>query len=317
MGASRGRAGGAAADRFSVGLVQMRCGADPERNRAAAAAGIRAAAGRGADVVCLQELFASQYFCQSQDARCFDLAEDVPGRSTALCSDLARQLGVAIVAPVFERRAAGLYHNTAAVIDATGELLGLYRKLHVPDDPRYFEKFYFTPGDLGYRVFDTRAARVGVLICWDQWYPEAARLTALQGAEVILYPSAIGWLPAERSAAGAAQHDAWRTVQRSHAIANGVYVAAVNRVGFEGDARGGLDFWGRSFVCDPAGRVVAEAGGEADEVVVAECSRSVLEDQRRGWPFLRDRRIDTYASIGRRFLDAPAGGPDPADPSRR
>ena len=298
-------------ERFSVGLVQMRCGRDPEQNRAAALDGIRAAAGRGAQVVCLQELFAAPYFCQSEDARCFDLAEKIPGRSTELCAALARELGVAIVVPVFERRAAGLYHNTAAVIDATGDLLGLYRKLHVPDDPQYFEKFYFAPGDLGYRVFDTHAARIGVLICWDQWFPEAARLTALQGAEIIFYPSAIGWLPAERSSEGAAQHDAWRTVQRGHAIANGVYVAAVNRAGHEGDAPGGLDFWGRSFVCDPCGRVVAEAAGAESEVLVAECSRAVLEDQRRGWPFLRDRRIDTYAPIGRRFLDTAAGRPDP------
>ena len=312
MGAAASSArSGPASERFSVGLVQMRCGRDPERNRAAALDGIRAAAGRGADVVCLQELFASRYFCQSQDARRFDLAEGIPGPSTERCAELARELGVAVVVPVFERRAAGLYHNTAAVIDATGELLGLYRKLHVPDDPQYFEKFYFAPGDLGYRVFDTRAARIGVLICWDQWYPEAARLTALQGAEIIFYPSAIGWLPGERSTQGPLQHDAWRTVQRSHAIANGVYVAAVNRVGHEGDGRGGLDFWGRSFVCDPRGQVLAEAGGSDSEVLVAECSRTVLEDQRRGWPFLRARRIDTYAPIGRRFLDAAAGRTDP------
>ena len=293
-------------DGFSIGLVQMACGGDPEANRAKALAGIRAAAHRGADIVCLQELFASPYFCQTEDARCFDLAEEIPGPTTSACAKLARELGVVVIAPVFERRAPGLYHNAATVIDATGELLGFYRKLHVPDDPQYFEKFYFTPGDLGYRVFETRAARIGVLICWDQWYPEAARLTALQGAEVIFYPSAIGWVAADGGAERQAQYDAWKTVQRSHAIANGVYVAAVNRVGHEGDPAGGLDFWGRSFVSDPAGRVIAAAAGDAADVVVATCSRALIEARRRDWPFLRDRRIDTYAPLGRRFLDDPA-----------
>ena len=300
--------GGPRPDSFRIGLVQMPCGGDAEANRRAALDGIREAARRGAGIVCLQELFASPYFCQTEDARCFDLAEAIPGRSTELCAALARELGVVVIAPVFERRAAGLYHNAAAVIDANGELLGRYRKLHVPDDPQYFEKFYFTPGDLGYRVFDTRAGRIGVLICWDQWYPEAARLTALQGAEVIFYPSAIGWLAADGDDERRAQHAAWQTVQRSHAIANGVYVAAVNRVGHEGDPHGGLRFWGRSFVCDPAGRVVAEAAGDGADVVVAECSRTFIERQRRDWPFLRDRRIDTYAPLSRRFLDDPAGG---------
>ena len=298
-------------DSFSIGLVQMACGGDRQANRETALAGMRAAAARGAQIVCLQELFASPYFCQTEDARCFDLAEEIPGRSTAACAALARELGVVVIVPLFERRAAGLYHNSAAVIDATGELLGLYRKLHVPDDPQYFEKFYFTPGDLGYRVFDTRAARVGVLICWDQWYPEAARLTALGGAEVIFYPSAIGWVPSDSEAERQAQCDAWRTVQRSHAIANGVFVAAVNRVGHEGGPAGGLDFWGRSFVCDPTGRVVAEAGGAGAAVVVAQCSRTLIEQQRRAWPFLRDRRIDTYAPLNRRFLDTPGGPPRP------
>ena len=298
---------GSRPESFSIGLVQRACGGDPEANREAALKGIRTAARRGADIVCLQELFASPYFCQTEDARCFDLAEEVPGRSTAACAELARELGVVVITPVFERRAPGLYHNAAAVIDTGGELLGLYRKLHVPDDPQYYEKFYFTPGDLGYRVFETRAARIGVLICWDQWYPEAARLTALQGAEVIFYPSAIGWLPADGAAERQAQCDAWRTVQRSHAIANGVYVAAVNRVGHEGAAASGLDFWGRSFVCDPAGRVVGEASGDGPDVVVVECSRELIERQRRDWPFLRDRRIDTYAPLGRRYLDIAAG----------
>lgn len=302
-------AGGPRPDRFSIGLVQMPCGDDPESNRRRALDGIREAARRGAGVVCLQELFAARYFCQAEDARCFDLAEGIPGPSTELCAALARELGVVVIVPVFERRAAGLYHNTAAVIDATGELLGQYRKLHVPDDPQYFEKFYFTPGDLGYRVFDTSAGRIGVLICWDQWYPEAARLTALQGAEVIFYPSAIGWFADDDDAQRQAQHAAWETVQRAHAITNGVYVAAVNRVGHEGRPEGGITFWGRSFVCDPAGRVVAEAAGDGGDVVVAECSRTLIERQRREWPFLRDRRIDTYAPLSRRFLDEPPGSP--------
>ena len=293
-------------DSFSVGLVQMACGGDPEANRRHALDGIREAAARGADIICLQELFASEYFCQTEDARRFDLAEAIPGRSTELCAALARELGVVVIAPVFERRTAGLYHNTAAVIDATGDLLGLYRKQHIPDDPQYFEKFYFAPGDLGYRVFDTRAARVGVLICWDQWFPEAARLMALQGAEVIFYPSAIGWLAADPATEQETQYDAWRTVQRAHAIANGVYVAAVNRAGHEGDPAGGIHFWGRSFVADPAGRVVAQAAGDSAEVVVAACSRARIEGQRRDWPFLRDRRIDTYAGLDRRYLDAAA-----------
>ena len=293
----------------------MACTADVARNRRVALERVREAAGRGAQVICLQELFASQYFCQTEDAGSFDLAEQIPGPSTDACAELARELGVALIVPVFERRTAGLYHNAAAVLDATGELLGVYRKTHIPDDPQYYEKFYFTPGDLGYRVFATRFARVGVLICWDQWYPEAARLTALQGAEVLFYPSAIGWLPAEREAEGSAQHDAWETVQRGHAIANGVYVATVNRVGHEGQPAGGLDFWGRSFVCDPLGRRLAVASDRDDEILIARCSRAVLEEQRRGWPFLRDRRIDTYGPITSRFLDSPAAAP-PEPPLR-
>ena len=297
-------------DDFSVGLVQTSCGVDPGKNRDAALVGIRTAARRGADIVCLQELFTSQYFCQTEDTRFFDLAETVPGPSTEACSAVAKELGVVVIVPVFEKRASGLYHNSAAVIDDTGTLVGLYRKLHVPDDPQYFEKFYFTPGDLGYRVFDTRAAKIGILICWDQWYPEAARLTALQGAEIIFYPSAIGWLAADRKTEGPVQEDAWRTIQRSHAIASGVYVAAVNRVGHEGDAARGLDFWGGSFVCDPRGQIVAEGSHCENDVVVARCSRRLIEEQRRGWPFLRDRRIDTYEPITRRFLDDPADRPN-------
>lgn len=299
-------------DGFSVGLVQMSCGPDPDENRDVALAGIRTAANRGADIVCLQELFSSEYFCQTEDTSRFDLAESIPGPSTEACASVARELGVVVVAPVFEKRAPGLYHNSAAILDVTGELVGLYRKLHIPDDPHYYEKFYFAPGDLGYRVFETAVARIGVLICWDQWYPEAARLTALQGAEVIFYPTAIGWLAADRDGEGPAQQDAWRTIQRSHAIANGVYIASVNRVGYEGNAPEGIEFWGGSFVCDPRGQIVAEASGGASEILVTRCSRELIEDQRRSWPFLRDRRIDTYAPITQRFLDDSSGQSDPS-----
>ena len=303
---------GATALEFSVGLVQMACVGAQDRNREMAVRGIREAATRGAQVICLQELFAAQYFCQTEDAACFDLAERIPGESTELCRALAKELDVVIVVPVFEKRTSGLYHNSAAVIDTTGDLVGVYRKLHIPDDPQYYEKFYFAPGDRGYGVFDTSVARIGVLICWDQWYPEAARLATLRGAEIIFYPSAIGWLPTERETEGPAQHDAWQTVQRGHAIANGIYVATVNRVGHEGDP--GLDFWGRSFVCDPRGQLVVEASDHEPEVLVAVCSRSVIEDQRRGWPFLRDRRVDTYGPLTRRFLDKPPAPPDSTTP---
>ncbi|MYH28201.1 MAG: carbon-nitrogen hydrolase [Acidobacteria bacterium] len=300
------RAPASAAGEFTIGLVQMACHRLAARNHEAAEAGIRDATARGAQIVCLQELFATPYFCQREDAACFDLAEEIPGTLTTRYSRLARALGVVLIVPFFERRAAGLYHNSAVVIDASGDLLGLYRKVHVPDDPQFLEKYYFTPGDLGYRVFETRHARIGVLICWDQWYPEAARLTALQGAEAIFYPTAIGWLGAgEPGGDGLAERDAWMTVQRGHAIANGVYVAVVNRVGTETTEAGALRFWGGSFVSDPGGRVIARADGETAGVVVARCSRRALEEQRRAWPFLRDRRIDTYASITRRYLDDP------------
>ena len=294
---------------FSVGLVQTTCEANPDTNRAKANQGIRTAAARGAQIICLQELFASQYFCQVEDTNCFDLAETIPGPSTEQGAALARELGVVLVVPVFERRAPGLYHNSAVVIDATGDLLGVYRKMHIPDDPQYFEKFYFTPGDLGYQVFATQFANIGVLICWDQWFPEASRLTALNGADVIFYPSAIGWLPDDRETDGRTQHDAWRTIQQGHAIANGVYVAAVNRVGHEGDPAGGLHFWGQSFVCDPAGQVLTVASDAQADVLVATCSRDVLETQRRSWPFLRDRRIDSYTGLTERYLDSPDTGP--------
>lgn len=292
---------------FTVGLVQMACGEAVSANIDKAVSLIREAAGRGAQIVCLQELFSCRYFCQQEDAGHFDLAEPVPGPLTARCAALAGELGVVLVVPIFERRAPGVYHNSVVVIDADGALLGRYRKTHVPDDPLYHEKFYFTPGDLGYPVFRTRFARIGPLICWDQWFPEAARLSALGGADLIVYPSAIGWHPSEREAEGAAQHDAWRTIQRGHAIANGVFVAAVNRVGHEGPPGGGLQFWGQSFVCDPGGQILAAGSIDRDEVVLAECDGRAIERQRRGWPFLRDRRVDSYAGLTARLLDEPPG----------
>ena len=294
---------------FSVGLVQATCQANPDVNRAQAHQAIRTAAARGAQIICLQELFASQYFCQVEDIDYFDLAETIPGPSTEQSVALAKELEVVLVVPVFERRAPGLYHNSAVVIDATGELLGVYRKMHIPDDPQYFEKFYFTPGDLGYQVFATRFANIGVLICWDQWFPEASRLTALKGADVIFYPSAIGWVPDDRENVAQAQREAWRTVQQGHAISNGVYVATVNRVGHEGDQASGLHFWGQSFVCDPTGRVLTVASDTRAEVLVATCSRDVLDTQRRSWPFLRDRRIESYTGLTERYLDFADTGP--------
>ncbi len=281
----------------------MACSLDPAENLAKAEWRIREAAGRGAQIICLQELFRSQYFCREEDTRLFDLAESIPGPSSDALSQLARELNVVIVGSLFERRAAGVYHNTAVVIDASGALLGLYRKMHIPDDPLYLEKFYFTPGDLGFRNFDTRYGRVAALVCWDQWYPEAARLAALGGADILFYPTAIGWHPAEKAQHGAAQHDAWRTIQRSHAIANGVYVAAVNRVGFEGPPDCGLEFWGASFVADPFGRMLAEASHDNEEILIVECDRRQMEDVRRNWPFLRDRRIDAYSGIVNRLID--------------
>jgi N-carbamoylputrescine amidase len=289
--------------KFRVGLIQMACSRDPGENLAKAEWRIREACGRGAQIVCLQELFRSQYFCREEDARLFDLAEPIPGPTTEALARLARELSAVIVGSLFERRAPGVYHNTAVVIDADGALLGLYRKMHIPDDPLYFEKFYFTPGDLGFRHFDTRYGRIAALVCWDQWYPEAARVAALGGAEVLFYPTAIGWHPSEKAQHGAAQHDAWRTIQRSHAIANGLYVAAVNRVGFEGPPDSGLEFWGASFVADPFGQMLAEASHDREETLVVECDRRRIEEVRRNWPFLRDRRIDAYAGILNRLID--------------
>jgi N-carbamoylputrescine amidase len=263
---------------------------------------VKEAAAQGAQVVCLQELFRSQYFCREEDARLFDLAESIPGPSTEVLSRVARESNVAIVASLFEKRAEGLYHNTAAIIDSDGALLGIYRKMHIPDDPLYFEKFYFTPGDTGFRNFDTKPGRVATLVCWDQWYPEGARIAAMGGASVLFYPTAIGWHPAEKAEFGEAQYDAWRTIQRSHAIANGVYVAAVNRVGFEGPPDHGLEFWGGSFIADPFGRVIAQASHDKEEILLADVDPKVIDETRRNWPFLRDRRIDAYGPITNRML---------------
>src|SRR5271166_101340 len=296
--------------KFTVALVQMRMGADPEANFAAAVKHIREATRLGAQIVCLPELFRTQYFCQREDLKLFNLAEPIPGPTTNALSALARELGVAIVASLFERRAPGLYHNTAVTLNSDGKIAGVYRKMHIPDDPLYYEKYYFTLGDLGFQAVDTSAGRVGTLVCWDQWYPEGARITALQGAEVLFFPTAIGWHPAEKDEFGAAQFDAWQTIQRAHAIANGVYVAGVNRVGHEhGDILGnkatgpGLEFWGGSFLADPFGRIIAKASHNSEEILLGEIDLGLIEDTRRNWPFLRDRRIDAYGQITKRFLD--------------
>jgi len=291
------------AEKFRVGCVQMSCSVDPNENLAKAEWKIREAAGRGAQVICLQELFRSQYFCRSEDHSLFALAESIPGPSTRTLGKLARELGVVIVASLFERRAAGVYHNTAAVLDTHGEIAGIYRKMHIPDDPLYYEKFYFTPGDTGFLNFDTAFGRLGVLVCWDQWYPEGARLCSLAGANILFYPTAIGWHPSEKAEFGKAQLEAWQTIQRSHAIANGIYVAAVNRVGYEGAPESGIEFWGSSFVSDPFGQIIAEASQTGEETLIVECDPQKMEQVRQHWPFLRDRRIDAYAPILNRWLD--------------
>jgi len=293
------------ASRFQIGLVQMAMSEDPARNTATAAAHIAEAAGRGAQVICLPEMYRTRYLCQSETHAHFDLAEGLDGPSVQALAPVARQHGVAVVVPIFERRAPGLYHNSAVILDADGSVAGLYRKMHIPDDPAFYEKFYFTPGDLGFTATDTRHGRIGTLICWDQWFPEAARLTALAGAAVLFYPTAIGWHPAEKARFGASQRDAWRTAQRAHAIANGCYVAAVNRVGHERERDGadGLEFWGTSFVCDPHGVVIAEASTGGEEILVATVDLGAIEEARRHWPFLRDRRVDAYGDLTRRFRD--------------
>jgi len=296
--------------KYKIGLIQMSMGPDPEKNLTHAIEMVRDASGRGAQVISLPELFQTQYFCQREDASLFDLAEPIPGPTTARLSELAKQLRIVLVASLFEKRALGIYHNTAAIFETDGSLCGLYRKMHIPDDPLYYEKYYFTPGDLGFGAFDTAVGRIGALVCWDQWYPEGARITALQGANVLFYPTAIGWHPGEKAETGAAQHDAWRTIQRAHAIANGVYVGVANRVGFEtGDVMGkrapgaGLEFWGGSFLCDPFGRVIAEGSQEDEEILIGEADMRVIEDTRRNWPFLRDRRLDAYGGITQRWID--------------
>ena len=291
-------------DTTKIALVQMKCAVDPEKNFSRALNFIHEAAKKGAEIVCLPELFRSQYFCQSEDHKNFELAEEVPGRSTSALAKLAKELGVAIVASLFEKRQPGVYHNTAAIIDADGKFLGKYRKMHIPDDPLYHEKFYFTPGDLGFQAWDTKRGKIGVCVCWDQWYPEAARLTALRGAEIIFYPTAIGWHPSEKKQFGKAQHNAWETIQRSHAIANGCYVAAANRVGHEAPAGGdGIEFWGQSFICGPDGEIIAKGSVTKEELVIAEIDWARVNEHRTHWPFLRDRRVDAYAGIEQRLLD--------------
>lgn len=287
--------------KVNVGLVQMGCTADAKENVSKAIVGIRNAAAQGAQIVCLQELFTSLYFCDVEAYENFELAEAIPGATTDVLSTVAKETGVVIIASLFEKRAQGLYHNTTAVIDADGTYLGKYRKMHIPDDPAYFEKFYFTPGDLGYKVFETKFAKIGVLICWDQWYPEAARLTSLMGAEILFFPTAIGWATSQDEATNTEQYNAWQTIQRSHAIANGVHVVSVNRVGFEQD--GAMKFWGGSFVSNPFGTLLSKASHENEEVVVTEIDLDKTDSYRTHWPFMRDRRIDSYGEIVKRFID--------------
>jgi N-carbamoylputrescine amidase len=290
--------------KVTLGLLQHACSADPAANLAKTLALAERAARRGANIICTQELFRSQYFCQSEDYANFALAEKIPGPTTGVFQRFAKKHGVVVVASLFEQRTSGLYHNTAAVIDADGALLGRYRKAHIPDDPLFHEKFYFTPGDTGFRAWPTKFGKIGVLICWDQWYPEAARLTALQGAEILFYPTAIGWHPKEKRKLGAKQHGAWETIQRSHAIANGCYVAAVNRVGRERPVGGdGLEFWGQSFVAGTSGEILAQAGAAKEEVLLVPVNLAQVDDTRTHWPFLRDRRIDAYGGLTKRFID--------------
>ena len=286
-------------ERVTLGLIQMSAGEQPSANLNKAVERITAAAKKGAQIICLQELFRSRYFCQSENHKNFRLAEPIPGPTTESLGALAAEHEVVIVASIFERRSAGIYHNTAVVIDADGSMAGIYRKMHIPDDPLYYEKFYFTPGDLGFRSFQTRYARVGALVCWDQWFPEGARITALTGAQILFYPTAIGWIPKEPRAVAQRQRSGWELIQRSHAVANGVYVASVNRVGREGK----IKFWGNSFVAGPFGEMVAHAGGEREEILLARCDLGKIEETRQSWPFLRDRRIDAYGSLLERSLE--------------
>ena len=291
---------------IKVGLVQTACSPDPKANLNKTLTAVERAARQGAKIICTQELFRSQYFCQSEDHKHFKLAEPIPGPSTQAFQKLARKHRAVIIASLFEKRAAGVYHNTAAIIDADGSLLGVYRKMHIPDDPLYYEKFYFTPGDLGFRAWQTRYAKIGVLICWDQWYPEGARLTAMQGAEILFYPTAIGWHPGEKKKYGALQHNAWETIQRSHAIANGCYVCAPNRVGHEilaGVGGEGIEFWGQSFVAGTSGEILAKASVDKEENLIVPLDLGHVDTTRTHWPFLRDRRIDAYSGLAQRLLD--------------
>jgi N-carbamoylputrescine amidase len=290
--------------KVTLGLLQHACSAKPAENLKKTLALAEAAAKRGANIICTQELFGSQYFCQSEDHENFQLAETVPGPTTKAFQKLAKRHGVVIIASLFEKRASGLYHNTAAIIDADGKLLGVYRKMHIPDDPLYYEKFYFTPGDTGFRAWDTKFGKIGVLVCWDQWYPEAARLTAMQGAEILFYPTAIGWHPGEKKKFGVNQHGAWETIQRSHAVANGCYVAAVNRIGTERPIGGdGIEFWGQSFVAGTSGEILAKARVDAEEILLVPVELGQVDTTRTHWPFLRDRRIDAYGDLTKRFSD--------------
>jgi N-carbamoylputrescine amidase len=289
-------------NKVTIGLIQTACSPDPAANLKKTLAAAQRAAKRGAQIICTQELFRSQYFCQTEDHENFKLAEAVPGPTTKAFQKLAKENHVVVIASLFEKRASGLYHNTAVVIDADGSLLGLYRKMHIPDDPLYYEKFYFTPGDLGFRAWQTQHGKIGVLVCWDQWYPEAARLTAMQGAEILFYPTAIGWHPAEKSE-HEKQHTAWETIQRSHAIANGCYVAVPNRVGHEKLSGDGIQFWGQSFVAGTSGEILAKAGAKDEEVLIVELDLSKVDQTRTHWPFLRDRRIDAYGDLTKRLID--------------
>ncbi|VTR97485.1 carbon-nitrogen hydrolase [Tuwongella immobilis] len=295
-------------DSFTLGLVQMRMSTEKSANLQAAMQHVRTAAARGAQIICLPELFLTPYFCQSEDCNVFDLAEPIPGETTQQLGALARELKIVLIASLFERRMPGVYHNTAVIFDVTGDIAGIYRKMHIPDDPLYYEKYYFTPGDLGFKAIPTHYAKIGVLVCWDQWYPEGARLTALAGAEVLLYPTAIGWHPKEKAQYGVAQHQAWEISQRGHAVANGIYVAGINRIGHEPSPPGatspdGIEFWGQTFLSDPQGGIIHRASVDQEEIIVLPCERRKMEDVRRNWPFFRDRRIDAYGEITKRVRD--------------
>ena len=289
--------------KVSVGLIQTACSADPAANLKKTLAAAERAVKQGAKIICTQELFRSLYFCQTEDHACFALAEPIPGPTTRAFQSFAKKHGVVVVASLFEKRASGVYHNTAVIIDADGSLMGKYRKMHIPDDPLFYEKFYFTPGDLGFRSWETRYANIGVLVCWDQWYPEAARLTAMQGAEILFYPTAIGWHPAEKAQHGKRQHAAWETIQRSHAIANGCYVAVPNRIGHEKISGDGIQFWGQSFIAGTSGEILEKAGSDREENLVTELDLSLVDTTRTHWPFLRDRRIDAYQNLTKRLID--------------